>query len=441
MPTREQTDGEKDLTNFDITKLLPGQQSAALEAATVGVRESEADLNRKQLEILQVELGQKKEALQAALNAVVASTGLTQQQIATLKAQVTNAAKELKLKQDEYRREEQRYKDLAPQRESTAAIAAKEANKRRIDNKILEIELNALIETSTAVTATTVATQAFQQRILDVRNTIADLEQAKAQGGVTRQERVQIGQSPDGMPIEEMQTVTTTWSAADDDRLTGMYAQLKALTGESLGPGGDKNAYALTAQAIMAEAERDRQLQRELKKEELTQNLMLSQLGNQLTAAVANGRMTADAALTQYQQRSEDARFRVRARLDEAQLLYGDVASSRLYAASKIATETDLTKWLLERRVDPQRIYLRAPGTPVGGSEGQLLQPVYVDPSAVATRVEQDMQMDVQAEQAADAATRAVAAAQTDVGTEPMPAMPTIEVPNAADLPTGPGGG
>jgi hypothetical protein len=370
--------------------------------------------------------------LDAKIKNMLGMTALSAMQIENQRKQAEDA---LALAVEQFKFTKKQYLDSQPENKEKlqAEIEGLEAN-----NKILDFQLKVLLDRSAAATLTANLGQAEAAREFTLKSEIDVLLQQrnKAKSGVL--ENITLPLSADEALTGITPTVTqqrVTWTEQDEALLQAKYKALEVYTGVQVpGEGSAQSIFNATSQRIAREAARERAHEERLARANITAEIMMSQSSRQLQVAVANGQMTMEAALTTYEQRNANARTYVQLELDRADIMFKDVASTRAYAANLIASEMDLTKWLLERRVPEEREWLREPGTPVGGVAGQPLDPVRIDPREVAARVTEEMGIGEKTQAAQQAAMRAVVEAEQRLGSaqEGAPPVPTIDMPDQA---------
>lgn len=411
---------------------VPGSSTASDKEsiARAQLAETQAEQIQKEIEQASQHLRIKMDQLAATITDLKVGQYLDQKRY---EHEVVVAKQQYDLAKKAYDLKLREFEENATLRGLTGAQISAQTEKILLDNKILEHEFKTLETRTAALTATLLATETQNQETIGLRARIAAMEQRKGKKGTL--ETIELPVSDDDVisgvaPSTTQQRVT--WTEFDEQELAAAYAALQALTGKPIERPGSRSNFGQTAAEIAAEHERDRALDRELRRAEITAEIMMSQSSQQLQVAVANGQMTTEAALTVYQQRNANARTYVMMEMDRAELQYSDLASTRVYAANLLSSEMDLTKFLLERRVPEEREWLREPGTPVGGVAGQPLDPVRVDPHEVAVRMTEEMGIDRKTEEAKAAAMRAVVEAERRLGSaqEAAPTVSTIDTPD-----------
>ena len=462
---QEATPAQLNALNSLLERLTPEQKEAFLAGSTGKVKtqdqiKAEIDQLKALTERTVIQALIDWETLKGHADAVAEAkrkldatidnmTTVTAQNARQMENQRGAAERQLALAEATFEHTKQVYLD---QQEGQEGLVAARIENLRIQNGILQAQLNDTRARSQAATLTANLGNIEAARQFTLKSEIDRLleRKHKAQAGVL--ETITMPVSDDDALQTGLTPTTTqqrvTWTEEDEAILQAKYKALEAYTGVVIpDEGSGKGQFNLTAQTIAQEAARDRAHDERLARANITAEIMMSQSSQQLQVAVANGQMTMEAALTVYEQRNANARTYVQMELDRAELQFKDLASTRAYAANLITSEMDLTKFLLERRVPEEREWLRAPGTPVGGPAGQPLDPIRVDPQEVARRVTKEMGIGEKTKMAEDAAMRAVVEAERRLGSaqEAAPTVPTIATPDpvspaetaAALIPTG----
>jgi hypothetical protein len=442
-PTGTSTEQEPATGRTPVDPLSPrylSPEERAQAAAAAKLTEAQARLTDAQTAKIRDEVWRAAQVAESALNLLSAKlVDLTKGQVLDkqrLEQDAKIAAEQFKVANATLQQKISEFTALAGQRKADLAYVNATVSKILLDNKLTQLELTTLRLRADALTATVIASEDQNRDIISLRTQIAAMEKRKGKKGTLETITLPIADQEDEAARGEIpQTMQqrVTWTEFDEQELAAAYSALQVLTGQTIDRGGG-NRFQQTAGEIAAENERDRSLQRELRRAEITAEIMMSQSSQQLQVAVANGQMTTEAALTVYEQRNANARTYVAMEMDRAELQYADLASTRVYAANLISSEMDLTKWLLERRVPEEREWLREPGTPVGGVAGQPLDPVRIDPREVAIRVAKEVGIDEKTEEAKQAAMRAVVEAEQRLGSaqEAAPPVSEIAVPDQA---------